>query len=433
VDQAHREPDRPPVSSASAIAAPPRAIKLALVTIVPFGAGYFFSYLYRVINAVIAPKLVAEFSLSPADLGFLTSAYFITYAAVQLPLGVLLDRYGPRRTQTGMLSIAASGAVVFALADGFALLTVGRALIGLGLCGGLMSCLKANALWWPRQRLALVNGICGGIGASGALAGTVPVQLALRVIDWHSLFFVLALGTVAVALFIFAVVPEKSGQGPVVRLGTQIREMRAVYTSAFYWRTTAFVCLHQGVYLSYQSLWLAPWLRDVAGYDPIQVANTLFLLNLSQLVGAISVGAAADRLQRIGISPRACNVTAIAISLVAQTMFASGVTAYATLQAIVFAFCAAATLLVYTILNQHFPAHLAGRVNTMQNTMMFSTAFAAQWGIGAIINLFPGDSAHYSTAAHRTAFFVMIGFELVAFAYSVWPRRSIIAPSGGPG
>ena len=82
------------------------------------------------------------------------------------------------------------------------------------------------------------------------------------------------------------------------------------------------------------------------------------------------------------------------------------------------------------VLNQHFPPHLAGRVNTLQNMMMFSTAFAAQWGIGAIINLFPGDPMHYSTAAHQTAFFVMIGFELVAFVYCVWPRRSIIPASG---
>jgi MFS family permease len=82
------------VTSTSAVAAPPRAAKLVMASIVPFGAGYFFAYLYRVINAVIAPNLVAEFSLSPADLGFLTSAYFMTYAAAQLPLGVLLDRYG---------------------------------------------------------------------------------------------------------------------------------------------------------------------------------------------------------------------------------------------------------------------------------------------------------------------------------------------------
>jgi hypothetical protein len=112
-----------------------------------------------------------------------------------------------------------------------------------------------------------------------------------------------------------------------------------------------------------------------------------------------------------------------------QSLFASGVTAFATLQAIVYAFAAAATLLVYSILNQHFPPHLTGRVNTLQNMMMFSTAFAAQWGIGAIINLFPGDPMHYASAAHQTAFFVMIGFQLVAFAYSVWPRRSIIRES----
>ncbi len=81
---------------------------------VPFACGYFLSYLYRVINAVIAPDLVAELRLDAAELGFLTSTYFLTFALFQLPLGMLLDRFGPRRTEAALLMFAALGAFVFA-------------------------------------------------------------------------------------------------------------------------------------------------------------------------------------------------------------------------------------------------------------------------------------------------------------------------------
>jgi MFS family permease len=105
--------------------------------LLPFAAAYFLSYLYRSVNAVIAPDLVSDFALSAAELGLLTSAYFLTFAAFQLPLGLLLDRFGPRRTDAALLLIAALGGMVFALAHGLPLLILGRALIGLGVSGSL--------------------------------------------------------------------------------------------------------------------------------------------------------------------------------------------------------------------------------------------------------------------------------------------------------
>ena len=110
-----------------------------LACFLPFAAGYFMSYLLRGTNAVIAPQLAREFGLSAADIGVLTSAYFAAFAAAQIPLGVLLDRYGPRRVNAMLFVIAATGAFVYAQANSVPMLAIGRALIGLGVCGGLMS------------------------------------------------------------------------------------------------------------------------------------------------------------------------------------------------------------------------------------------------------------------------------------------------------
>src|SRR5204863_9468767 len=104
----------------------------------PFAAGYFLSFFFRNVNAVISKDLAREFALAPSDLGFLTATYLLAFAAVQLPLGVLLDRYGPRRVVASLLCVAAAGALTFALAQDFVTLSIGRALIGFGVSAGLM-------------------------------------------------------------------------------------------------------------------------------------------------------------------------------------------------------------------------------------------------------------------------------------------------------
>lgn len=111
----------------------------ALRVFLPFGAGYFLSYLYRSVNAVIALDLAASIGLDAATLGLLTSAYFLTFAAFQLPLGVLLDRYGARRVEAVLLLFAGLGAFLFWLGETPAALIAGRALIGLGVSACLMA------------------------------------------------------------------------------------------------------------------------------------------------------------------------------------------------------------------------------------------------------------------------------------------------------
>src|SRR5918999_5842101 len=151
-----------------------------VVVFLPFAAGYFLSFFFRNVNAVISKDLSGEFELSPSDLGFLTSMYLLAFAAFQLPLGVLLDRYGPRRVVAALFCVAAAGAAIFATAQDFIWLSLGRALIGLGVSGGLMGAIKAFTLWFPLGRLATLNGLylaAGGIGGGG---GGAPAPGAAR-------------------------------------------------------------------------------------------------------------------------------------------------------------------------------------------------------------------------------------------------------------
>jgi MFS family permease len=204
--------------------------------LVPFALGFFLSYFFRAVNAVVGPRLVDDLGLSATELGLLTSAYLLAFALFQLPLGVLLDRYGPRRVQAGFLACAATGALLFALGQGIVALAVARALIGLGFAGGLMSGFKAVVLWVPEPRRALANALIMSFGALGVLVATVPTELAVEAFGWRAVFLGLAAITFAVAALILGAVPEQGGHPPGQRLDAPIRSVVRIYRDPVFWR-----------------------------------------------------------------------------------------------------------------------------------------------------------------------------------------------------
>jgi nitrate/nitrite transporter NarK len=138
---------------------------LILRVFLPFVFGYYMAYLFRTINAVMAAPLATELGLGADDLGLLTSVYFATFAAAQIPIGILLDRYGPRRVQSVLLLVAAVGSTLFAVSEHFLMLLLGRALIGLGVASAMTAGLKALVLWFPGDRVPLLNGLMVMLGA----------------------------------------------------------------------------------------------------------------------------------------------------------------------------------------------------------------------------------------------------------------------------
>src|SRR5450631_2293854 len=181
---------------------------LILRVFLPFVFGYYIAYLFRTINAVMAAPLATELGLGADDLGLLASVYFVTFAAAQIPIGILLDRYGPRRVQSVLLLVAAVGSALFAVSDHFWMLLVGRALIGLGVASAMTAGLKALVLWFPGDRVPLLNGLMVMLGALGAVTATLPADLLLDWIGWRELCGLFAGLTVASAVMIYLIVPE---------------------------------------------------------------------------------------------------------------------------------------------------------------------------------------------------------------------------------
>ncbi len=401
---------------------------LVIRVFVPFALGYFLSYLLRVVNAVIAPDLIRDLGLDASDLGLLTSVAFLAFGAFQLPVGILLDRFGPRLTEPALLLVAAGGALLFAVADSLTGLLLGRALIGLGTSACLMAAFKAYVVWFPRERLPVVNGFQMAAGGLGALTGTVPVEAALGLTDWRGLFVVFALLAVLLAGAIFLAVPRRSGQAIEAGLGSQLRGIARVFTSALFWRIAPATFTSQASFLAIQSLWLGPLLIDVGGLPREDVAVRLLGVAAAMVTGFITLGTVTERLGRFGIRP-------VVVAL-------SGIGGFALIQVVIqltwptppfwiwllFGFLGSAGILPYAILAQSFPEVLSGRVITGLNLLTFGGAFAAQWAIGAIIDLWPaGPAGGYAPDGYRAAFLVMLGFQLLGLLWFAAYRRARFA------
>lgn len=256
----------------------------------PFAAGYFLSYLFRVVNAVLAPDLAADIGVGPSALGLLTSVYFITFASFQLPLGILLDRYGPRKTEAVLLMFAGLGAFIFSQADSLTGLIVGRAFIGFGVSACLMASFKAYAVWFDRSKWPVINGFQMAAGGLGALAATSPVEWLVTITDWRTIFVLLTGLSVLIGVLVFTVVPEKKGPPSHESLTAQLGGIKEVFTSLKFWHVAPLVTLSQAAFLSIQGLWAGPWLRDVIGLERGAAASVLFWMAVTMICGFIGLG-----------------------------------------------------------------------------------------------------------------------------------------------
>jgi MFS family permease len=392
--------------------------RAVLTVFLPFAGGYFLSYLFRSINAVIAPQLVSEIGLTAGDLGLLTSAYFLVFAAFQLPLGLLLDRFGPRRVQSVLLLSAAVGAAVFSVGEDLGQLLLARALIGLGVAGGLMASYKAITLWFPSDRWAMVNGWFLGMGGLGAVAATAPTEAALQYTDWRGIFMMLCAITVVASGVIFVVVPERKTVAQRQTVMDQLRGLGSVYRDPLFWRLAPVVSASLAASMGVQSLWAGPWLRDVAGFDRGAVANSLFGLAMAMTVGFIAIGTVSDFLRRRGISTLKMMGAVLLLLYGSQVVIVFELLPDMILPWLLFGFTGSVCNVSYAHLSRHFPIELAGRANTALNLVTFMSVFLTQYGIGVIIDQYPTtESGGYLPEAYRAGLGTFLVIQLAAYLW----------------
>jgi predicted MFS family arabinose efflux permease len=387
----------------------------------PFAAGYYLSYLLRNVNAVIAPELTRELSLSAADLGLLTSTYLLAFGAFQIPLGLLLDRYGPRRVEAGLLLVAAAGAALFAVGRDLTELALARGLIGLGVSACLMAAFKGFSQWFAAESQASLTGAIMASGGLGALTATLPLELALPVVGWRGAFWTLAALALAAAAGIFFTVPERRGEGPTQGLAEQLRGVVHVFGSRAFWRFAPQMGLFAGGFMALQGLWAVPWLINVSGVSRTGAAEHLFAMGIAMLACNLGIAVLATRLARAGLRPIRLLSGGAALTLACELAIILGASPTLALWAGVGLFVSTGSL-AYSVLAAQFPAALSGRVTTALNLLAFAGAFGLQWGIGLMVDSL-GAAGLAQVSAYRAAYGVMFLLQAAAYGWFVLEGR----------
>ena len=368
-----------------------------------FAAAYVLSYAFRAINAVIAPALMEDLQLSNADLGLLTSAYFLGFASMQLPLGSWLDKYGARRTESALLLFAAAGAAIFAMSSTLTELWIGRAMIGVGVSSCLMAPLKAYRVWYPAERQSQLGSWMLVFGTCGALTTTMPVAAILPIISWRGVFWIMSgLILLATALLFFRLKPIETeinarqlasqldnATGDTASLATGYRE---IFASPYFRRMALLGAIHQGGFMAMQTLWAGPWMVRVLGLSLDQTSQVLFLFNFTLLLSYLVLSWWAPRYVSFNNKPGIPVLQAVSIGLagtvIVQALMVFYVTSWSWILWVPFAILVTVTTLAQMHVSLAFPPQQAGRANSAFNLTLFIGAFLIQWGIGLLIDLF---------------------------------------------
>lgn len=390
-------------------------MKRGMVVFCLFTMAYFLSYFFRSANAVITPDLSSEFGLVAAQLGLMTSLFFATFAAMQLPIGIWQDRWGPRWVTPGLMLVGAVGSAIFGLASSYGLLALGRALIGVGMAGVLMGSLKAFSQWFPEKHYATVSGLLVGIGALGSLAAATPLAWLNGLVGWRTVFGAAAVATalMAAAIMIWTRntppgVVWTGGRGGDGSLGTVFRDRR-------FWHVVPIAFFLSGTLMGFQGLWAGPYLFHVLELDAIAAGNVLLGMGIGLTVGFVVSGWLADH---FGMEPVAVAMCAV-FALCQFALAARPDLIWVRLIYVVFGFTGAINVMFATHARKMFPLNITGKAVSAVNLFSIGGTFLLQWWMGLIIGAFPQDAAgHYPPAAYTAALlFTGIGTALALVWY----------------
>ena len=388
-----------------------------------FASAFFLATLLRAVTATLAPVFSAELGLQAGDLGLLGGAYFLGFAAMQLPLGHALDRHGPRRVLLGMMSIAVLGCAAFALSVTMPALLAARLLIGMGLAACLMAPLTCFRHRFPPAAQLRANSWMLMTGSLGMLASTLPVQWLLPGLGWRGLFMALAAALAGTMVLIAWQVPADhppgahrvqvaggSGYAPILR-------------HPMFLRLAPLAFVQYGGLIAVQALWAGPWLTAVAGRTPQQAAAGLFGINLAMLLTFLAWGAVMPRLVARGVHALAVLRVGVpvALALLAWAVWAgpdAGAGHWA-------AWCMASSCMTLSqpALALAFAPEQAGRALSAYNLVIFVGVFSVQWGVGLAV-----DALRHAGMAQAQAFQTTFGGLAMAcalaYGWFLWRGRA---------
>ena len=393
----------------------------AITVFFVFAFGYFLSCLLRAITATLSPILTSDFNLLAADLGLLAGGYFLGFACMQIPLGYLLDKFGPKKIVSLFLLIALIGTGSFALAQSFSGLLISRILIGVGVSACLMAPLTGYRIWFAENQQQRANSWMLMIASLGFLSSTLPVQLLLPSFGWRWIFGGIAILILISIFLMLAFIPkwDPQNENDSNETFTQTGSLKDVWKNRFFISVIPMGLFNYGGLMAIQTLWAGPWMTRVAGYTPIESATGLFWINITMLFAFMFWGYILPKFSSLGIDSLKIAKIGLPISYVVLfSIIIMGQNAGA-LMFTLYILSSIVLSLTQPALALSFPQNLAGKSLTSINVFIHSGTFFVQWGIGLLIDLSKNMGANTVTSykISFSIFLILCIFSYLFFIY----------------
>ena len=396
-------------------------IKKAVLIFFVFACGYFISALLRAITATLSPLLTSEFNLNAGDLGLLAGGYFLGFASMQIPLGYLLDKHGPKKVVSSFLLIAIIGTGAFALSQSFSGLLISRILIGVGVSACLMGPLTGYRIWFADEYQQRANAWMLMVLSMGFVFSTLPVQILLPVIGWRWIFGSVAVVILLIIILTLLFIPSwKSEDSKDVENAGSLSD---VWKSKFFRSTIPLGLFNYGGMVAIQTLWAGPWMVRVTGYTPLESATGLFWINITMLIAFFIFGYILPKITKLGLESMRLMKFGLPISYLSLlVIIISGENAGA-LHFTIYILTSIVLTLTQPALALSFPTSLAGKSLTSFNLLIFVGTFLMQWGIGLVIDLsqFLGKGEIQSFQISFTVYLIIC---ILSYSYFIMKNKN---------
>jgi len=389
-----------------------------------FAFAFFISNLLRSITATLSPVLTSEFNLTAGNLGLLAGGYFLGFSCMQIPLGFLLDKHGPKKIVSSFLIIAIIGTTSFALAQNFAGLLISRVFIGIGVSACMMGPLTGYRIWFADKYQQRANSWMLMVANIGFVFSTLPVQVLLPIIGWRWIFigttFLITISIFLILLFI------PSWNHKIEKNENKLEgKLSEIWSNNFFKSLIPLGFFNYGGVYAIQTLWAGPWMIRVAGYSPLESATGLFWINFIALIGFFVWGYFLPKISKYNLNSFKLMKFGIPISylvLLSIVILGSKVGVFLLtlyiLTSIVLSLSQPAVAL-------SFPKHLAGKSLTSFNLIIFLGTFVTQWGIGLIIDL-SQSFGKSEIASFQISFFVYLLCCIFSYLYFILKNKNLV-------
>ncbi len=384
---------------------------------------------YRVSSAVIAPDLMRDLGLNAENLGILGGAFFYSFALLQIPLGPMLDRVGPRIVLTCFSMIGALGAFVFACGNSFPVVLLGRALIGAGMASALMGSMKVFLLRFSPEKFVTFIGLLQTVGTFGNIFAASPLALLASAVGWRMTFAIAGAVTALLGLLTYFILREENGKNDSLASSSSsqpeigiLQSFRLILGSLAFWQIGAVTFFRYGTFVSLQGLWLGPYLINIRGHSPVQAGNLIILLAVGIIVGGPIAGWLSDRTfhSRKGVALGGLSLYCLSLLPLAGVVELPSPFWFGLIFFIIGFFCSFG-MVIYAHAKELFPLAISGTVMAAVNFFTMAGPAFLMPALGKIIESFQHEGRSYPAEAYHFSFlvcFLGMAISLVFYAFS---------------